>query len=175
MKFLELWCQCKVWNGIFIASWSQVVTWPFRVHPLRLHSLHPWWWYRDFRENNFWTLRVNVDLVLKTCIALPIIIFCYIGLYWGKRFGHIWTHFLRNNGGFFTVCCCGGSAIFCKLSSTLENIWESFSIATIWESPILENGAWGAGFFKARANSCAAMMKSFRKNCRGVEYCVGEI
>ena len=59
---------------------------------------------------------------------------------------------------FFTVCCSGGSALYFTLSDTLENIWESLSIATIWESPMLENSAWGAGFFKAWANSCAVMM-----------------
>ena len=54
--------------------------------------------------------------------------------------------------------CCGGYTLWCKLSATLVNISESFSIATIWESPMLENGAWGAGFCRAWANLCAAMM-----------------
>ena len=159
MNFIELWCQCKMWNWSFLASWSQVGTWPFRFHPWRFCSLHPWWRDRYFREDNVWTCRLHVDLVLKICRARLLIIFYDIGLYWGERFGHIWTHFLSYNGGFFTVWCCGGSAIFCTLSATLENIWESFSIVTIWESPMLENGAWGAGFFKAWDNSCATMMK----------------
>ena len=81
-----------------------------------------------------------------------------LGYTGGGRFGPIWTHFLRYHGGFFTVCCCGGSALLFKLSATLENICESFSIATIWESPMLENGAWGDGVLKAWANSCAAIM-----------------
>ena len=54
--------------------------------------------------------------------------------------------------------CYGGSSIWWKLSATLENISENCSIATIWESSMLDNGAWGAGFFRAWANSCAAMM-----------------
>ena len=58
----------------------------------------------------------------------------------------------------FTVCCFGGSALFFTLSAALENIWDSCSIATIWESPMLENGAWGAGLFKAWDNSRATMM-----------------
>ena len=159
MGFLEFCCQCKNWDGSFLASWSQVKTYPFRVHPWRLLSMHPWWWERDFRGNNAWTWKVHVDLVLKICRGLHLIIFYDIGLYWGKRFGPSWLHFLSYNGVFFTVCCCGGSTIFFTLSTTLKNIWDSCSIATIWESPMLENGAWRDGFFKALANSCAAMMK----------------
>ena len=158
MNFLDLFYQYKMWNRSFLDPWSQIGTWPFRVHPWRLRILNPWWQDRDFRENNFWTWRGHVDLVLKTCRARPLIIFYDIGLYWGKRFGHIWTHFLRYTGEFFTVCCCGGSSLLCKLSAISENIWESWSIATIWESPMLENGAWGDGLFKAWANSCAAMI-----------------
>ena len=60
---------------------------------------------------------------------------------------------------FFTVYCYGGYAISFTLSATLENIWDSCSIATVWESPVLDNGAWGDGFFKAYANSRATMMK----------------
>ena len=58
-----------------------------------------------------------------------------------------------------TGCYCGGSTVWCILAATLEKITESCSIATIWESPMLENGAWGAGLCRAWANSCAAMMK----------------
>ena len=47
--------------------------------------------------------------------------------------------------------------IFPSLAA-LVNILESCSIATNWNSPIFENGACGNGFFKAYANSCAAMM-----------------
>ena len=57
-----------------------------------------------------------------------------------------------------TGFCYGGSALWRKLSATLENISESCSIATIWESPMLEIGALSAGFYNAWANSCAAIM-----------------
>ena len=137
MNFLELCCQCKMWNGVFLASWYQVVTWPFRVHPWRLSVLHPWLWDRYLRENNVWTWMVHVNLVLKNFISRPLIIFYDTGLYWGKRFGHIWTHFVGYNCGFFTAFCFGGSVLFCKLSATLKNIWEICSIATIWESSML--------------------------------------
>ena len=159
MGFLELCCQCIFWKGVFLAPSSQVGTWTSLVHPWRLCSLHSWWWDREFSGNTTWTWSGHVELVVKTYRGLPLIIFNDIGLYWGKRFGPIWMHFLRYNGGFFTVCCCGGSALFFTLSTTLENIWYSFSIATIWESPMLENGALGAAFFKAWDNPCSAMMK----------------
>ena len=56
--------------------------------------------------------------------------------------------------------CCGGSSLCWKVSATLENISEIFSIATTSKSLMLETGAWGVGFFRAWANSCAAMMTS---------------
>ena len=149
MVFLELCCQCIKWNGIFIASWSKVGTWPYFFHPWMLLSLHPWWWDRDFRGNYAWTWWGHVDLVLKICRFLPLIIFNYIGLYWGKMFGPIGMHFLRYNGGFFHCLLFWGSALFFTLSASLENILESCSIATTWKSLMLENSAWGAGFFKA--------------------------
>ena len=148
-----------MWTGIFLASWYQVVDWPFCVHPWRLRSLHLLCCDRDFRGDNAWTWRGHVDLVLKNCRSRPLIIFYDIGMYWGERFGPIWVHFLRYNGTFFTVWCCGGSDFFFKFSATLENSWDSFSITTIWELPMLENGAWGAGFWWAWENSCAVIMK----------------
>ena len=33
-------------------------------------------------------------------------------------------------------------------SAALVNILDSCSIATNWDSPMFENGAWGAGFYK---------------------------
>ena len=57
-----------------------------------------------------------------------------------------------------TGCCCGGSKVWCRLAATLEKIRKSYSIATIWESPMLENGAWGAGFCRVWSNLFAAMM-----------------
>ena len=149
MGFLALCCQCIKWQGIFIASWSQIGTWNSLFHPWRLCSLHPWWWDRDLRGNNNWTYWGHMDFVLIICRFLPLLIFNDIGLYWGNRFSPIWMHFLRYNGGFFTGVCSGGSAVLFTFYAALENILESCSVATIWESPMLENGAWGAGFFKA--------------------------
>ena len=40
----------------------------------------------------------------------------------------------------------------------VEKISESFLIAVIWSSPMLEKGALGAGFVSALANSKAAMV-----------------
>ena len=164
MSFLELCCQFKVGNRIILAYWSQVGTWTFRVHPWRSRRLHHCWWDRDLWKNNVWTWGGHVEILLKTWRTLPIVIFYDIGMLWGNRFGHIRTH----------GCCCGGSTLWCKLSATLEYMSESFSIATIWESPMLKNGAWGSGFFRAWDNLCAVMMKFLRNICRGVDYCVGK-
>ena len=111
-NLLELCHQCKVGNSIFLASGSQVGTWPFHVHPWRLHRLHPWWWDREFWENNVWTWKVNVEIMLKTCRTLSIIFFYDIGLLWGNRFGHIWMYFVRYNGLFGTGRFCEGSALW---------------------------------------------------------------
>ena len=62
-----------------------------------------------------------------------------------------------------TGFCYGGSNVWCRLAASLEKIPESFSIAIIWESPMLENGAWGAGFCRAWANSCDAMMTFYEE------------
>ena len=112
MVFFELCCQCIKWQGIFPASWYQIGTCPSLVHPWRLHSLHPWWWDRDFRGDNAWTWWGHVDLVLIICGFLLLIIFNDIGLYWGNRFGPIWTQFVRYNGLFFTSCCCGSYPLY---------------------------------------------------------------
>ena len=149
MGFLELWCQCIKWHGVFLASWSQVGTWPSLVHPWRLQSLNPWWWYRDFRGNNYWTWWGHVDLVLKFVGYFPSSYTVTFGCTEGRGLVRSGCTFWGTMADFFTVCCCGGSAIFFTLSDALENILESCSIANIWESPMLENGAWGAGFFKA--------------------------
>ena len=111
MGFLALCCQCMNCQGIFLASWYQIGTWTFLVHPWRLRSLHPWWWDREFRSNNDWIWWEHVDLVLIICRFIPLIIFNVIGLYWGNRFGPIWMQFMRCNGWFFhwllswRVCC----------------------------------------------------------------------
>ena len=97
-NFLELCCQCKVWNRIFIASGSQVGTWTLRVHPWRLCRLNPWWWERDVWEIDVWTLRRHVDIPLNNCRTVPIIIFYDIGLLRGNMFGQSRMHFVKYNG-----------------------------------------------------------------------------
>ena len=111
MVFLEMCWQCITWPGFFLASWSQIGTWPSLVHPWRLSSVHPWWWDRDFRGNNAWPWWVNVDFVLIICRFLTLLIFNGIGMYWENIFSPPWLHFLRYNGGFllwlllWRICC----------------------------------------------------------------------
>ena len=175
MNFLELCCQCKVGNWIFLAPWSQVVTWPSLVHPWRLRSLHPWWWERNFRENNIWTWRVYVDFVLKTCRALTIIIFNDIGLYWGKWFGHIWTHFLRYNGGFFSGFLCGGSDLCCKLSATLKIYLRVAKLGLFGSRRCWKMALEVMGSSRHRLVFAPRRWHFLKKNYKGVEYCVGKI
>ena len=103
-------------------------------------------------EGKMWTLWWKLVELFPSSSSM--ILGCYEGIglvIFGRNLWGIMADFVT---GFW----CGGSALWCKLSTTLENISESFSIATIWELTMLENGAWGAGFFRAWANSCAAMM-----------------
>ena len=99
-NMLELCCQCKVGDRIFLATGSQVGPWSTRVHLWRLHKMHPWWWDRDVWDNDVWTWRGHVDIVLKNCRNVLIIIFCDIGLFRGNKFGQCWTHFVSYSGGF---------------------------------------------------------------------------
>ena len=109
--FLALCCQCIMWPGVFLDSWSQIRTCPPPVHPWRLRSIHHWWWDRDFKGNNAWPRWGHVDLVLIIYRFLPLLIFNDIGLYWGNIFSPPWLHFLRYNGEFllwlllWRVCC----------------------------------------------------------------------
>ena len=57
----------------------------------------------------------------------------------------------------------------------LGKIPDSCSIATIWESPMLENSAWGAGICRAWANSCSKMMKFSQEEYKREEYCMKRI
>ena len=52
----------------------------------------------------------------------------------------------------------GTIAVLFLSSSALVYIFDSCSIATNWDFPMFEDGACGAGFCKAKVNSCAAMM-----------------
>ena len=157
-NFLELCCQFKVGNISFLASGSQVEIWPFCVHPWRLRRLHPWRWDRDVWDNNVWNWRGHVDILLKNWSTVPIIILYDIGLFRGNRFGHSRAHFVRYNGEFGHWLLLWRVYYLAQIVCNIGNISESCSIATIWESPMLEIGACGAGFFRAWANLCAAMM-----------------
>ena len=140
MSFLELWCQCKKWTGSVLASLSQVGTWPVCVHLWRLRSLHHWWRDWDVRGGNACTWRGHVELVLKACIALPLIIFYDIGLYCGERFGLIGTHFLSYNGDFFNCLLlwrvCSFLYIICHVGKYLVELLNCDHLG----DAVLENG-----------------------------------
>ena len=99
-----------------------------------------------------------MDIALKICRTVPIIIFYDVGPLRGNRFGLCWAHFLRDRGEFNH--CLLLLRVYClvQIICNFGKIPESCSFSTILESPILENGALGAGFCWAWASSCAAMM-----------------
>ena len=125
MGFLALCCQCITWPGIFLASWSQIGTWSSLFLPWRLHSVHPWWWDRDFRGNNCCTWWGHVDLGLIICRFLPLLVLNDIGMCWWNRFSPPLLHLMRYNSGFFTGCRCGGSVVLFTLSAALEKSWKA--------------------------------------------------
>ena len=118
MNFLELCCQCKVWSGVFLDYWYQVGTWTFHVHPCRLRSLHPWWWNRDFRENIVWTWGGHVDLLMKTCRALPKIISMILGCTEGRGLVIYGRTFWGTMADFFWWF------LFCRVCSLLQIIYH---------------------------------------------------
>ena len=158
MGFLDLCCQYKNWNGIFLALDIKLELGP-SVSTLGGYAV---WnlgggigtsgWIMLRHEGDMWTL------CWKLVESFPSSYYITLDCTEGRGLVLSGCTFWGAMADFFTVCFCGGSALFFTLSDTLENIWEICSIATIWESPMLENGAWGDGFFKELANSCAAMM-----------------
>ena len=64
---------------------------------------------------------------------------------------------------FVKGCFCGGCTGWCRWAATLKKIPDSCSISTIWESTMLENGAWDTGFCGAWANSFAVMMTFYEE------------
>ena len=157
-NLLVLCCQCNVGYRVFIATGSQVGAWPSRVHPWRLRRTHPWWWDSEVWDYDFCTWKVHVDIALKTCRTVPIVVFYDIGLFRGNSFGQFWTHFVRYIGVFGRWLLLWRVYSLVQISCSLGEIPESCSISTIWKSPMLENCAWGAGFCRAWANLWAAMM-----------------
>ena len=101
ISFLEFCCQCKKWKREFscllISSWNLALPCP----PLEVAQSAPLVVVQGLQGDNYCTWRGHVELVLKTCRGLPFIIFYDIGLFWGKRFGPRWLHFLRYNGVFY--------------------------------------------------------------------------
>ena len=104
-----------------------------------------------------------MDISFKICGTVPIIIFYDIGLLRGNRFGPCWAHFLRDRGGFGYWLFLWRVKWLVQISCNLGKIPESFSIATIWESLILENSAWCAGFCRAWENLCDTMMTFYEE------------
>ena len=153
-----LFCQWKVWDRIFLQLDLKLELGP-PVSTLggcagltlgddtgksrRMMSGPEW---------DMWTLRwISVEL-LPSSYSMMLGRSEGIGL---ARVGRIWW----GRGAYLvTGCFCGGSNDWCRLAATLEKMSESLSIAIIWESLISEDGAWGAGFCRAWANLCSAMM-----------------
>ena len=109
----------------YLATGSQVKYWPSRVHPWRLHRMHPWWWDRDVWDKKVWTWRGHVEILLKTCRTFPIIVIYDNGLLQGNRFGQSWTHFVRYNGGFGHWLLLWKVYYLVKISCKLgKYIWE---------------------------------------------------
>ena len=158
MKFLELCCQCKVWNRIFLPLDIKLELGP-SMSTLGGYTVCTLGGGTGISgriifgpEGDMW------NLCWKLVEHYPSSSSMVLGFPEGRGLVIFGRTFWGTMEDFFTGYCCGGSALCCKLFATLENILESFSIATIWESPMLENGAWGAGFFKEWASLCAAMM-----------------
>ena len=150
-------CQWIFWNSMLLASGSQVWDWSNCVHPLRLRRLYPWRWCRYVWDNYVWTYMRFVDVAVKICYNFPII-FYDVGLFRRSRFGTSWTHLVRERGVFSYSLFWWRVQWLVHISCNLGKISESWSIATIWESPMLENGALGTGFCRACANLYATMM-----------------
>ena len=176
--FLRFLWNCAVntyrGRGFFIVFLSQIGTWPSLVHPWRLRSVHPWWWDMEFRVNNVWPWWRNVDLVLIIWRFLPLFIFSDIDMYWGNIFSLSWLHFWGKMAAVCSDCCYGGSAALFTFLAVLVNILESCSIATNWESPMLENGAWCAGFSRHSLIHAPRWWHFLRTICRGVDYYEGK-
>ena len=63
------------------------------------------------------------------------------------------------DAGSGTEMGCVALRVFVSVASVnVENICDSFRMAAIWSSPMLENGAHGEGWRRACANSVAAMV-----------------
>ena len=149
--------QCIFWDSMLLASGSQVWVWPACVHPWRLRRktlggdagmsrriiCRPLWglwmlWWRSV------VLFSSYSMMLGRSAGICLV---RVGCTWWGT----WAFLVI---GYF----CGVSNGWYRLAATLEKISESWSIAIVWDSPMLENWAFGAGFYREWANLCAAMM-----------------
>ena len=147
----------------YLATGSQVKYWPSRVHPWRLHRMHPCWWDRDVWDKKCGPEGDMWKFCWKLVGLFPSSSSMIMGCYKGRDLVRVGRTLWDIMADLATGCCCGRSTIWWRLAANLENIFESLSITTIWESPMLENGTWGAGFYRAWANSCAAMMPFYEE------------
>ena len=85
----------------------------------------------------------------KSVWLLPLSSSMMLGRSKGKGVARVGRNLWGIGADLVIDCFGGGSNGCCRLAATLEKILESFSISTIWEPLILENGAWGAGFCRA--------------------------
>ena len=94
-------------------------------------------------DGDLWTLWWNIFGSFTSSSSMTL--GCSEGIYFVCPGCSVW-------GITAAVCsdyCYGGSDVLFSSLSALVNILESCSIANNWDSPMFENGAWGAGFFKA--------------------------
>ena len=72
-------------------------------------------------------------------------------------------------------CFCRGSNGWCRLAATLEKISESWSIATIWESPILKIDVLVLGSAGHGPTRAPQWWYFPRNNCKEEDYCAEKI
>ena len=142
---------------MLLASGSQVWAWTAHVHPWKFRRTHPWWWCRFVWENYVWACMGFVEVAVNICCTVPII-FYHVGTFRRNKFDTRWTHFVRKMGVFSYKLFLWRVQWLVQISCNLGKISEIWSISTIWESPMLENVAFGAGFCRAWANLWATMM-----------------
>ena len=86
---------------------------------------------------------VHMDIALKTCRTVPIIIFYDIVMFQGNRFGQFWIHFVRYNGWFdhwMLLCRVYYLVrIICNLGKYTWELLISYHLAVT----NVGNGTWG--------------------------------
>ena len=173
--FWALCCQCIPWPGIFIASWYQIGTGTSLVHPWRLRSVHPWWWDRDFRGNNYWTWWGHVDLVLKFVGYFPSSYSVTFGCTEGRGLVRSGCTFWGTMADFSLFAVVEGLLFSShylppwKISGIVAQL-RPFGSRRCWKMALGVLGSSRHGLIHA-----PWWWHFLRKNCRGVEYYVGKI